>query len=493
MERILRPRTRRGHALLTTLILALILGAIGMATLTLTTHSEKLAYRRGVNLQALNLAMAGADEAVSQMRSSTEYIKDGETKSWTLPGEGGGTVKIAAVYKTNPNPNLDEPIVELTSTGTVKGGPVGQVSRNVKVVIGQASAVPPAFLKAIVANTDALIKGKVWTTSTPKSGAVGEGDIWANRYLKFKKKIKPMTIDAKGKRKGDYLIDGDADAGMGIYGSTANVSGKVRSGRKPLAFPKVDDTWIAKRVKPENKIPPGHAAKAGEDHFQFGNGRDWDAAAGKWVDDKDSLTMDTDDILESGTYVFPGEENGPKNGKTYKLRVDIAKQGVTIPDGAVVHIKGDVTIRGPVRGKGTLIVDGKIKMDVKDYKGYTKAEKDMKAAVEHSSGKEAAQLALNQEWKKQNILFISRRGSKGKKKPEKVEGIHIHGGAKYIDIKGIFYAPDSAIKMHGKTGVIGGVVGNFVKAEGEARITTDRTLIVGPAPPFRDVLAWQEY
>ena len=486
-----RPRTRisgrQGHALLTTLCFAVVIAAVGAAILTLASQSHSLAFRRAAGLQALNLATAGADEAVSQFRGAGNYLTDGQTKTWTVAGDGGGDVRLSAAYRVHPDPAVDEPICEVTSTGTVNAGPLGRISRAVTVVLGQGGTMPPAFLKAMVAKTDIQIKGKVWTTSQPTSG---EGDIWANRYLKFKKKYTPMTIDPKsGKRKGGYRIDGDADSGMGIYGSTAGVRGRVRSGRKAISFPKVTKKWIGRRVGPRTRFP-GNDGNGDQKEFRFGDGKDFNAASGKWEKDDDSATADTDDILAGGTYVLPEEANGPRNGKEYKLQVEIGKQGVTIPAGAVVHIKGNLKVRGPVRGQGTLIVEGKIDMDAKDYKGYTATEKAQKSAWEQTLGKAGAQAKLNGEWMKQEILFISNRGPRGKKKPEKLEGIRIRGGAKYLAMKGVFYAPNSAIKIKGKTQIHGSVVGNFIKASGEPKIIADRTIKTGPVPPFVDVLAW---
>ena len=70
--------------------------------------------------------------------------------------------------------------------------------------------------------------------------------------------------------------------------------------------------------------------------------------------------MDTDDVLGSGTYVLPTEIAGPADGKRYQLKVTVQKQGATVPDGAVIRIRGDLKVMGPIRGRGTIIVDGKI-------------------------------------------------------------------------------------------------------------------------------------
>ena len=488
-------KVRRGQALSTALVLVLVVAIVGSGLLSLALGGSRLASRRAAGTKALNVAMAAADEAVSQLQSDPSWMADGGKKQYTVPGPGGGQASLTLSLINDPTPGATEPIRRITSKALVEGGPLGTVSRTVDVYLGQDGLMGKAFKKAIAAKTDIQIKGKVWTTSEVKTdpNGVGDGDILANRFLKFKKKVKPMTIDAKGKRKGDYMIDGDADAVVGIYGSTANVKGAVRRGVEPLQFPTIDSAWLTAHVPNQVVYPPTNEKRSphNEHEFKFGDGHDYPEGQKK-VDDKDSASADTDDVLLPGEYRAADEVAGPRDGKKYHLKVKIGKQGCTIPDGAVVHIYGNLDVKGPIRGRGTIICEGKVKVSYKDYKGYTDSEKAQYAEMKKSVGDTAAKAALNAVWMQQKVLFVSLLGPRGKQKPEKVEGIHIHGGGKHMDVWGWYYAPNSRLKAHGKPSIHGALVANLVKAEGEVKVIVPAEGAAPPLPPTLTVLGWQE-
>src|SRR5438552_14093859 len=114
---------RRGFSLITSLIFISLLAVVGASLLGLVSTNSRVTLRRKQNAEALNLAQAGADEAVSQLKNNSSY------SGFTNRSLGAGAVTITV---TTPSGQPNRRVV--TSAGSVTD--LGQtMSRSVRATL----------------------------------------------------------------------------------------------------------------------------------------------------------------------------------------------------------------------------------------------------------------------------------------------------------------------------------------------------------------------
>lgn len=384
-------RVRRGFTLMSSVFFVSALLVVGISLLSLAATSRRLANRRLHRLRALNLAIAGADEALAQYRSDPAFMTSGETRTYTVPGEDGGTITLAMT--------TTDGVKQVTSTATVAAWP-GDFSRGVRVTLGENGSVPP-FTFAISSKRDLSLSGDCRTASWPTAGG---GSVHSNGEL---------TLGG-----GTIQIDGIASAAEDVNTSGASVSGGLHPDSVPLTFPDIDGAF-------------------------------------------------KDQALASGTTTaalttLNGGSPQTMQGK-YEGDVSIGGAGCTIQDNSVVWITGDLAIDGPVRGTGTIVVDGKITA----------------AAGALSSGV--------------NVLFVStypRTPSNPTATAPDQDAIALSGGG---TAHGWFYAPYARVTLSDGSDVVGGISGMAVAVSDGSVITVPNdSRQMPPAPGSSGRQGWEE-
>jgi Tfp pilus assembly protein PilX len=211
-----RRRGRGGYILASVLVMLTILLLTGFSLLNVASTSTRLANARQNQMRALNLAIAGADEAIAQYKANPTFMTVGETAEYTFQSNPGETIKLA-LATVNGTPRV-------TSTATVDAWPA-PVARSVRVSLG-ASGQVPAFLYSISAKTSMIISGGVTTTSAPTTG---KGHVHSNGSL---------TVAGSS-----TLINGDATACGSVSSGSANVTGTRKSGASAVTFPDIDQAF----------------------------------------------------------------------------------------------------------------------------------------------------------------------------------------------------------------------------------------------------------
>lgn len=205
---------RRGYALLTSLVVITLLVVASASLFTMATTSQRVTLRRKQGAQALNLAMAGLDEAVAQLKGSAAYT------GFANRALGNGLVTVAVT--TPPS----EPLRRIvTSTGAVRDMGL-TITRRVRASL-DTTGIPPVFDYALASRTTMDVNGTVYVDSTP---TLNVGNVHANGDLNV--------------NSGASAVWGRADAsGLATAHSSATVYGGIHSGMPQIAFPEVDQAF----------------------------------------------------------------------------------------------------------------------------------------------------------------------------------------------------------------------------------------------------------
>jgi len=305
---------RRGVALLNTMILVLVLATLGSAVINVALASARLSGRRAYALQALNLAMAGAEEAVGSFQDDRNYMTaaglPGPTRTYTLAGAAGGTITLTLVMTTVTVNGQPKQVRQVTSQATVTS-PFGPISRVVRVNVGNAGSIP-LFSYTLAARNMLNFNGNISVKNSDNSPS--GANVHANGII--------TKEGASG------LIQGNATA---VNGIDSNIYGIVAAATPPnivnpnaneVVFPDVDPQWQA------------------------------DAAA-----------VANTGIAGSST-TFSGGGPLPTMRGRYNGNVVINTMTGNAPaaqiNGGIVWIKGDLQMNGVIKGSGTIVVEGRI-------------------------------------------------------------------------------------------------------------------------------------
>jgi hypothetical protein len=204
-------RTRRGYALVSVMLLTGIFLTMALAMIGMASTSRRLAIRRSVSAQALNLAMGAADDAVLSLKTTPSFTGYGNRSL----GPGSVSVSVAEVSG----------IQRIVSTATVSQSGFS-ATRSVRVSV-QPESMPIVFTQLIASNTDLSVTGSTKFLSLPQTG---RAHIHSNATLRVG---------------GSVVVDGDATATGPLVRVNGNptVTGSSVSGVPPVQFPPVTDEF----------------------------------------------------------------------------------------------------------------------------------------------------------------------------------------------------------------------------------------------------------
>lgn len=207
-------RARRGYALLTSMVVITLLVVTTASLFSMATTSQRVTLRRKQGAQALNLAIAGLDEAVAQLKGSGAYT------GFANRALGNGLVTVAVTI-----PPSDPLRRIVTSTGAVRE--LGMtVARRVRASL-DTTGIPPVFDYALASKTTMDVNGTVYVDSTPTANV---GNVHANGNLNV--------------NSGASAVWGRADAsGIATAHPSATISGGIHSGMPMVPFPDVDQAF----------------------------------------------------------------------------------------------------------------------------------------------------------------------------------------------------------------------------------------------------------
>ncbi len=373
-----KRRSRRGYALLMSMIIITFMSILGIGIFGMASTSIRQAFRRKDSTIALNLAQGALEEAISQIKSNPDW------KGLASTSFGGGNI---AVTVATPAGHPGRRVV--TATGTVSGGQY-TIARSVRVTL-ETGHVPPLFYKALATKKDFRIHGNVTVDSSPLANV---GDVHANGDLE----LSGSAVDIYGQ--------GTA-SGTVIENGSPNVTRGMVSGVPPMTFPEVDQ---------------GLKDQALADGITQGN-----------VNEKDGDRV-----------------KGKVNGNL----VASSPNGFHV-DG-VVWVTGDLTIAGPITGKGTVIVDGEISLNAKFNYPSTALE---------------------------SLLFITTSTS--------ATAADLTGNRTF---KGVIYAPNGGVRLRGTTKYMGSILAETIDLGGTPDITrwTDWDDDPPPTPKIFEVKGYEE-
>lgn len=205
---------RRGHMLLTSMVLLTFFTAMGMAMFGLASTTLRTTMRRRDTTQALNLAMGGLDHAVSELKGNAAYA------GYQNRSLGPGTITVSV---NTPSGQPNRRVV--MSSGTVTGSGYS-ITRTIRATMDTGS-IPPVFYNALAAKTDFTLNGNISVDSTP---IAKKGDIHCNEDVTLHGSA--MSVDGRVTATGTVNVSG---------GPT--VTGGMTSGAPPMAFPEIDEAF----------------------------------------------------------------------------------------------------------------------------------------------------------------------------------------------------------------------------------------------------------
>lgn len=212
--------SRRGYALVFALTSIFVLLMLAMAMFGLASTNLRTAKRRLWNTQALNLAMGGLDEAISQLEDSSMW------SGFSDQALGEGTITVTV---TTPVTYPTRRVV--TSTGTINAGEY-TILRSVRATLDSAG-ISPVFYRTIAAKTSLTLNGNITVDSYP---TLHVGDVHCNQ-------------NSTHNGGGGGMVDGKSTAtGTITLNGSPTITGGATSGVAPMTFPEVDATYKAQAV-----------------------------------------------------------------------------------------------------------------------------------------------------------------------------------------------------------------------------------------------------
>jgi len=201
---------RRGYSLpASIMIISLLFVAIG-SLFQLANGASRVTLRRKQGAQALNLAMAGMEEAVGALRGN------GGFSGFDNRPLGAGTVTVRVAIPAGAPLRR---VVTSTATVTDLGQPI---TRTVRANL-DTTDIPPIFEYALASKDTMDINGNVLVNSTP---SLNEGNVHTNGSLNI--------------NSGADAVFGQADAsGTATAHPSATITGGLFSGTPEVQFPDI--------------------------------------------------------------------------------------------------------------------------------------------------------------------------------------------------------------------------------------------------------------
>jgi hypothetical protein len=138
-----RPRSDRGNAMVAMLVAVCLCGALSAAVLTTNSGRQKEALTELAAMRALNLADAGADWGIAQVRIGNGTVPD-ETYTDDVEGSGSFTVRYWQCDEgaDNNGDGVVDDSAEASLAKIVSTGTSGTISRSVEIIMRKAVEIP---------------------------------------------------------------------------------------------------------------------------------------------------------------------------------------------------------------------------------------------------------------------------------------------------------------------------------------------------------------
>ncbi len=221
-------RRRRGYSLVLVTVMITYMALLGLSLAGLAAVSGRAASHRRDGSGARNLAMAGIDEAGSQLKQSANWT------GFTDRSLGNGTLSVSV---TTPSGQSTQRVV--VATGTVTGMNYTQ-TRQIRAAFS-TGGVAPVYYNALAAKTSFTINGHVTIGSSP---ATHQGNVQCNQDVVLKGSA--MNVDGYVHATGVVSTSGSPTVTQGML-----------SGVPPMTFPEVDAAFENQALANGSQTPPG--------------------------------------------------------------------------------------------------------------------------------------------------------------------------------------------------------------------------------------------
>jgi len=206
-------RARRGHALMTSMMVVSTLLITGTALLDMTSQSGRTAARRLLNTQALNLAVSAAEHTLAQLQDDRDYAG----LQATSLGQGTVACTVALV--------AGQPLYrQLTASASVSRAGL-TATRRVRATV-ELAQLPLVFTMTIGSKKTLNIGGAVRANSAP---VLNQGWVHSNQNLSVSS---------------SRPVEGKASAtGTISPGTASRVTGTTTAGAPPVEFPEITQAF----------------------------------------------------------------------------------------------------------------------------------------------------------------------------------------------------------------------------------------------------------